>query len=65
MRIGDTVLAKPVAFGERNENGAKVAMPGTVIYIHPRGRFCTLEFTVGHGSKLKESFMMYGGRMVR
>jgi hypothetical protein len=68
LKIGDTLMAKPVTFGARDEDtGVRVPMPGTVVYIHPQGNFATLEFTVGLGAKLKESFsfavIRFGGEM--
>lgn len=63
IRIGDTLMAKPVTFGGRDQTGARKAMPGTVIFVHPQRRFCTLEFTVGLGAKIRESFYIYAGRI--
>ena len=33
-------------------------MTGTVVYIHPRGRFYTAEFTCENGKKFRESFKL-------
>lgn len=33
-------------------------LTGTVIYIHPENRFYTLEFDLGHGYLLHESYFM-------
>jgi hypothetical protein len=56
IKVGDTLMAKPVTFGGRDEAGARKAMPGTVIFVHPQRRFCTLEFTGARGAKIRESF---------
>lgn len=61
MRIGQKVTRWPVGFCERSEEGNKTPKPlkGTVIYIHPKGRFHTVEFEL-RGGKIRESFCGVG-----
>ena len=33
---------------------------GRVVYIHPKKRFFTLEYTTKEGKKIRESFIPYG-----
>ena len=42
---------------ERIEEIGKT-LTGTVIYVHPKGRFCTVEFKTRTGS-FRESFFMF------
>ena len=53
--VGDTVTRRPTTFS--GEGGAKL-MRGTVVYVHPKGRFHVVEFA--HG--IRESF--YGGMLM-
>lgn len=53
--IGDVIMRKFVV-----ENNGKTMLsneeyPGTVIYVHPKKRFITLEFNI-NGSTLRESY---------
>lgn len=63
MQIGDKIKFTPSAFeGEWAGQGAgKPSKPrqltGTVIYIHPKGRFFTLAAKVG-GVTIRESFQI-------
>lgn len=41
-----------------------IPMTGEVVYIHPRGRFYTLEFTCENGMKFRESFKIIKRRRV-
>lgn len=56
MKLGDKIT-KPVAWMEVVQNNMKKheTATGTVVYIHPRGRFYTLEFSFPGGS-FRESF---------
>lgn len=57
MKVGDKVKRK-VEFG--SEGGSLLpAMEGTVVYVHPEGRFYTVEFCFGTGDRrrcLRESY---------
>lgn len=56
MTIGDKVIQRPIIGEHRCE-----PMAGRVVYIHPEGRFYTLEFTFPgiHGTyRFRESFFM-------
>lgn len=52
MKLGDIIEAKPFESSK--------AMPGQVVYIHPRYRWYALEFTVGgfKKGKYRECFFM-------
>lgn len=54
VRVGDSVLRQPVTFTD-SVTDSKVArvMRGTVVYVHPKGRFHVVEFSRG----IRESFM--------
>lgn len=54
VRVGDSVLRQPVTFTD-SVTDSKVArvMRGTVVYVHPKGRFHVVEFSRG----VRESFM--------
>lgn len=58
VSVGDGVVRKPVTFG--NWDGVPGCMSrslsGTVVYVHPEGRFHVVEFTFPGGGKLRESF---------
>lgn len=53
VHIGDTVFRKPVTLDFTNEERA--GLYGKVIFIHPQGRFYTVEFSFGAG-KLRDCF---------
>lgn len=57
MKIGQKVTRYPETFYEREGgNHAPLrAMSGVVVYIHPRGRYHTVEFEL-RGGKVRESF---------
>lgn len=66
IRLGDRIAVRPVTFdaGE-TPDGKKKTATGRVVYIHPRGRYCTLEFKVGAREpvKLRESFRLVDGEV--
>lgn len=50
MRIGDRVRRMPTIVEDKNGNrgwNATEPQPGTVTYIHPRGRFYVVQFDMG------------------
>ena len=51
--------------GILKKEGKKKTATGRVVYIHPRGRYCTLEFEVGvrEPVKLRESFQLVEGEI--
>lgn len=62
MKIGDKVTRTPVTFGnysECEEDGKNVkrknTAKGVVVYIHPKGRYHTVEFKLWGGT-VRESF---------
>lgn len=42
LKLGDRIRVVPETLGM--EDGKRQLRTGTVIYIHPQGRFCVLEF---------------------
>lgn len=64
MKVGDKVRRVPVTFGEYEEERDekrrhKTAMNGTVVYIHPKGRYHTVEFETKNGA-VRECFLGAG-----
>lgn len=61
MMVGDIVRRKSFAMkGDFNfSSSEKTPMEGKVIYIHPEGRFFTVEFAV-RGGKVRECFLGRG-----
>ena len=57
MELGDRVKRVPETFGlsEHTGPGARPALTGTVVYIHPKGRYHTVEFIL-RGGRVRESF---------
>ena len=47
------------------KDGKPKAIPGTVVYIHPAGRYCVLGFDVGRREPvtIRESFQLIDGRV--
>lgn len=59
MQVGDTVTVVPqmLDFNLRNKTAeAPQPMTGTVIYIHPKGRFYVVEFAFRFGYTVREAF---------
>lgn len=57
MKIGDRVTRIPETFMEPEHAGPgpRSALTGTVVYIHPKGRYHTVEFII-RGRRVRESF---------
>ena len=56
IKVGDLVTRRPASFTD-SVDGVKAArkMAGTVVYVHPQGRYHVVEF--GQGAKaVRESF---------
>ena len=47
IKLGDRITVKPATFDVPGKDGKPKGVPGTVVYIHPAGRYCVLEFDVG------------------
>lgn len=47
IKLGDCITVKPATFDVPGKDGKPKAIPGTVVYVHPAGRYCVLEFDVG------------------
>ena len=61
VTVGQKVARCPITFSDR-ENGAnspRKTMSGVVVYVHPQGRYHTVEFELW-GGKVKESFAGVG-----
>lgn len=56
LKVGDKVKRRPETFHDPEE-GRWAMMEGTVVYIHPEGRYHTVEFSFGYGRKARESFL--------
>ena len=58
VQIGDTVVRKPETFDRYDEKLRKydkAPMRGKVVYVHPEGRYHTVEFMTA-GGPVRESF---------
>ena len=57
MKVGDKVTRTPVTINpkEQGDRGFRKAMSGRVVYIHPKGRYHTVEFQL-RGGTFRESF---------
>ena len=64
IKLGDRITVKPATFADP-ENATPKAIPGTVVYVHPGGRYCVLEFDVGRREPvtIRESFQLIDGRV--
>ena len=63
IEIGDRVSVYTKTLDHTDGKGRRKPQTGTVVYIHPRGRYCTLEFMTNSGAKARESFLLYQGRI--
>lgn len=65
IKLGDRIKIKPVTFDVPGNDGKPKEIPGTVVCIHPEGRYCILEFEVGirETVKLRESFKLVNGEV--
>lgn len=52
VRVGDVVYRKPISFSDSDAKNTQT-MRGTVVWVHPAGRFHVVEFEKG----VRESFM--------
>ena len=52
VQVGDVVYRKPISFSDSDAKNAQT-MRGTVVWVHPAGRFHVVEFEKG----VRESFM--------
>lgn len=59
IKLGDRIKVKPVTFSVFGKDGKPKEIPGTVIYIHPKRRYCILEFECG----LHEAFKLVNGEV--
>lgn len=63
IKLGDCITVKPATFDVPGKDGKPKAIPGTVVYVHPAGRYCVLEFDVGRREPvtIRESFSLSTG----
>lgn len=63
IEVGDRRTVVPVTFSETGpDSRTRTQLRGTVVYVHPRGRYCVLEFET-RGGKIRESFRLFGGEI--
>lgn len=55
VKVGDTVMERLMF----DKGKSLVPFKGTVIYVHPEGRFYRAEFELP-GCKIREGFSLYG-----
>ncbi|MBO6266782.1 MAG: hypothetical protein J6M06_00970 [Synergistaceae bacterium] len=55
VEIGDVVIREAVTLTYDSEN--RRMFRGTVVYIHPEGRYHTVEFRFKNGATVRESFL--------
>lgn len=55
VKIGDIVKRRPVTFYDERAGKIDSLMQGSVVYIHPKGRYHTVAFPVW-GGVIRESF---------
>lgn len=55
VKIGDKVYRKPLTITGLDTK-TLIRMPGTVVWVHPEGRFHVVEFQLGGGA-VRECFM--------
>ena len=62
MKLGDIVMARPKLLTLEFDKGSRRhrPIPGTVVFIHPAGRFYTLEFKF-RNNIVRESFFLPAG----
>lgn len=55
-KIGDMIIARPLMGGATGESEGELRK-GTVVYVHPQGRYYTVEFSDERsGERFRESF---------
>lgn len=54
MKVGDRINTLEPTYGETPRK--HIHYPATVVYIHPLRRYYTVEFDMGGGNKIRESF---------
>lgn len=63
VKLGDCRTVHPATL-DGHEKGKPRPLTGTVVYIHPAGRYCVLEFEVGtRGERIRESFQLIEGEI--
>ena len=63
VKLGDRRTVHPATL-DGHEKGKPRPLTGTVVYIHPAGRYCVLEFEVGtRGERIRESFQLIEGEI--
>lgn len=64
MKIGDTMLVVPEFLSQGDGHDDERKVRGTVIYVHPRQRFCVLRFDFSKNS-VREAFVIKTDTMER
>lgn len=65
IKLGDRITVKPATFDVPGKDGKPKGVPVPVVYIHPAGRYCVIEFDVGRREPvtIRESFQLIDGRV--
>lgn len=63
IKLGDRITVKPATFDVPGKDGKPKAIPGTVVYVHPGGRYCVLENALREPVTIRESFQLIDGRV--
>lgn len=64
VKLGDRRTVYPATLDGHERGKPRPLITGTVVYIHPAGRYCVLEFEVGtRGERIRESFQLIEGEI--
>lgn len=58
IKLGDRITVKPATFDVPGKDGKPKGVPGTVVYVHPAGRYCVLEFEVGRQRRRMQAALL-------
>ena len=64
IKVGDEVTVRSVTLPSPQHEGILIRRTGKVVYVHPRYRYCVIEFGVGlRGGRIRESFFLKNGEI--
>lgn len=63
VKLGERLSVFPETFDARGEGGKLKPVTGTVVYIHPKARYCVLEFKIGVADRIREAFHLINGNL--
>lgn len=55
VKVGDTVIRRPLTIEGYVDGRIHIPLRGRVVYVHPKGRFHVVEFSLW-GGEVKEAF---------